>query len=270
MFKLWLESEDVLQNFKVFNPDNMFLINGFDTFIHDIENNILYVDSSSVPHSQILRREHIENIEGNCAFGRFGEITSQNIFSMIGNFGFQFPEQYLEEGPVGIIAYWKDWINHEEESHLDVQQVEFSLSKFANNSFQKIVGTVSEKLPISGDYIVVDGMRNPHYFHQIHSQSNQVKKYSIGTFHFTSEDIRNWMGKLHFLPQTSPERHQIIQNAKMIASSHLGGQFKEFILRANIGTKKMTPTLWNKEAERQKIKSPGQKLWALNSENNLN
>ena len=270
-FELWLEAQ---YQFSV-NPDTLYQMKGFDTFIHDMNSGVLYVAKAQHAHSDILgdyfprwrRRMEDGELEG-LLFGRFGELNDENMRDMTWEQPklIEFIKDQGAEFPVQILAYWKDW----NEIEADEGEVKRSIKCFLSGDFKEIEGNQNEKFPTGENLLIIDGYNLPHFYNQ-EAQKPQNKTFSVGNFHFTSEEVNAWMGMLHFLPKTSPMRATIMQNAKIIANSPYASQFRDFVIRANVDEKpiKMKISPWSKEADRQKIKTPGHKLWALSSENKL-
>ena len=283
-FQKWLESSssqssdsENLYNFYA-DPDTIYCVNGFDTFIHDLDDGILYVANANVPHCDLIKdyfpdyEERMEN--GNSQlndfiFGRFGEINDKNIekVTMFIPKLIKFIKERGAEYPVSILSYWKTWGDY---VHTDEREINRSIKDFITGNFKEIIGQQNQKFPSEDNLIIIDGYHLPHFYNK-KSQKPQNKTYKIGDFTFTSEEVNAWMGMLHFLPKTSPMRATVIQNARIIANSPYASQFRDFVIRANVDEKpiKMKISPWSKEADRQKIKTPGHKLWALSSENKL-
>ena len=268
MFKLWLELADpALEAVKSkrLNPDTFYDINGFKTFIYDINNDYLYVEDGSYTHFAVLELHYDELYElwGNCLYGRFGEINENNY-----NSTYELEKVFYDENsfPVEIITFWDRWMRGSNETTFSsVKNVDICVNKILNKSFTKIIGELDN---IDNEAIVIDCIREPHYAREIGSKRLDLKHYQINGFSFTSEDVQSWMGKLHFLPKMGSEYQKIVNYAKIIKQSNYYNELKDFVDKA-LPNSSMKKNPWTVAAQDAKIISKGHDLWRGTSEGKI-
>lgn len=284
-FKLFLENEDLLNFFTYFNPDSLYQKPGFNTFVHDLKDNILYIGKdkhgNGLNHRTLLKYffgynyEDAENYE-EFVMGRIGFLTKENNFTEI-------DENKL---PLQIIAYWPEW----REINAPIEKIQKSLKTFESENFDDIKydseagHTDYSEIIIQPNCIVVDGHNSAHYINQQHIQKI-VRYYEIWDgkrIKFTSEDVVKWIGQFHFAVKTGPEYGHAIFMAKLVAkelenrwSNYKNDQLlRNFVIQSGVNSKKkMIENPWRKAWNA--IREPGGSYVAagkmgLTSENTLN
>lgn len=247
-FKLWLELHQTLQELDTTSdsPDTFFEMPDFVTFIFDPNKEVLYSAESRTSHNRLIREKDISEFDWKkCLFGRYGQINQSNFDHLYW--------REFSELPVNIVTFYKSWGGRTQE--ITEASCDNCLRYLLNHKI------------IDGTYIVIDGIREPHYIGAI-AKAQEIKNYEINGFRFTSENIRDWMGKLHFLPPTHPERQNIAHYAELIAKSPYAKEFGNFISRA-IYKVPMKRSPWKQAMQDKGLMSPGHSLYWPTSEGNI-
>lgn len=270
-FKEWLfleladaKLEVILSGY--YDPDSFYRTEGFSTFIYDQDENNLYIERAHETHRDVLDFNGLSQWEQgtgnllhdkinlqNCIYGRVGEIKEDNLSNKL--------RAFAEVLPVKIIAFWPSWTSYETNTF----NIDNCIKKFMYKDFN-IIGR-GDFYPVDNETIVIDGIRVPHYVGQ-NARNLHDQEYKIGTFIFTDKDIRDWMGKLHFLPSSSPERSQILHYAEIIKKSEYAHKFPDFLSRVYFKPL-MKRNAWNQALQDKKLAAPGHSIFRPTSETTL-
>ena len=238
-FKLWLEND--LSDLRYENP-NTVLWDDMPTFIY-VEDTDQLICGEWASHGVLLRDNGIEKHKDGYIVLPNGTQTKKASF---GRYGIS------KEHGINLVVVWPTW----NRMKLTYSLLEKTLHKLLT-VHRPDLGTTNSPLPITKNFYVVSDIVPPFKI------SDKISGKTGEGLLPQEAELKEMLGQLHFLPRNHPRRAEIKELATDLKKQ---GKYKWF---TDIALKEPNhqPNSWGQEFKKQDLIKPGQKYWAMQSEN---